>query len=344
MTVLSAATRAGYAADWALFTDWCTAANHQPLPAAADTVVLFLTENPAAVATCARRVTAIGHVHRRYGYPNPAEQPEVKQWLRLAAGLPAEPEPAVPAERIAELLRQIPTTGWPTGLFGRRDRMLLTARYTAHLSRPQLVALTTEHLTVDPEKLTIAVGTDPVVLPATVEPATCPGCSWILWRRMLHLIDHHAGGRRMADTLRQSVSLVNATGHRCAAPRDRTFTRPMPVFLPLNRWGAATVTPTPISHRSISALATEHLSGWAPLHPDLNPPAVMTAAEQEHSAPPVVPPTDPRTAAERYLQGLEQRRRDVAELADVRDILDDVDQAAADLDARIKELAQRYGL
>lgn len=79
MTVLPAATRAGYAADWALFTDWCTAADHQALPATAGTVVLFLTENPAAVATLARRVTAIAHLHRRYGQPSPIEHPEVKQ-------------------------------------------------------------------------------------------------------------------------------------------------------------------------------------------------------------------------------------------------------------------------
>ena len=343
MTVLSAATRAGYAADWALFTDWCTAADHQPLPAAADTVVQFLTENPAAVATSARRASAISHLHRRYGHPSPTEHPQVKQWLRLAAGLPAEPEPVVPTARMEQLLRQIPTTGWPTGLFGRRDRMLLLARYSAQLTRTQLAALTTEYLIVDAEKLTITLDADSVVLAATAEPVTCPGCAWILWRRMLHLIDHHAGTRRLADTLRHAVSLMNADGHRCAAPRDRIFTEAMPVFLQLNRWGATAVTPTPISDRSISTLTTEHLTGWAPQHPDLHP-AGDTDLNQESPAPSAAPATDPRTAAERYLQGLEQRRRDVADLADVRDILDDVDTAAADLDARIRELAERYGL
>jgi len=99
MTALSAATRAGYASDWVLFTDWCTAADQPALPATAATVVLFLTENPAAVRTSARRVTAIAHLHRRYGYPSPTESSAVKQWLRLAAGLPAEPEPGAPRRR-----------------------------------------------------------------------------------------------------------------------------------------------------------------------------------------------------------------------------------------------------
>lgn len=118
----------------------------------------------------------------------------------------------------------------------------------------------------------------------------------------------------------------------------------MPVFLPLDRWGATAITPTPISTRSVSTLTTGHLTGWAPLHPDPHPPVVETEVDPEAPAIQVVLPADPMSAAERYLQGLEQRRRDVAELADVRDILDDVDQAAADLDARIRDLAELYGL
>lgn len=344
MTALSAATRVGYASDWALFTDWCTAADQPALPAVATTVVLFLTENPAAVATCARRVTAIAHLHRRYGYPSPTDQPEVKQWLRLAAGLPAERDPAAAPDTIEVLLRQIPTTGWPAGLFGRRDRMLLITRYTANLTRTQLIGLSTEHLSVDAERLTITSGTDTVTLSATVESSTCPGCAWILWRRMLHMLAHHSSARLLSDTLRRTVSLADGDGHRCATAKDRTFSRPMPIFLPLDRWGAAAVTPTSISTRSMSTLTSGHLTGWAPTHPDPYPPAEETALDEGIPASPAPAPTDPQAAAERYLQGLEQRRRDVADLADVRDILDDVDHAAADLNARIKELAERYGL
>ena len=281
-------------------------------------------------------VTAISHLHRRYGHPSPTGHPEVKQWLRLAAGLLAEPEPTVSTERIAQLLRQIPTTGWPAGLFGRRDRMLLITRYTADLTRTQLSALTTEHLSVDPDKLTITLDTDTFTLPRTAEPATCPGCAWILWRRMLQLLAHHAAARRLTDTLRHAIPLTDTGGHRCAHLKDRAFSNPMPIFLPMNRWGATAVTPTPISNRSISTLTTGYLTGGAPQRPDLHPPVVSTAAEQERPAPPVVSPTDLRTATERYLRGLEQRRRDVADLADVRNILAHVDHAPADLDARIR--------
>ncbi len=344
VTALSAATRAGYASDWALFTDWCTAADQRPLPASVATVVLFLAENPAAARTSARRVTAIAHSHRRYGYPSSTEHPEVKQWLRLAAGLPAESEPAAPPGKIKELLRQIPTTGWPAGLFGRRDRMLLITRYTANLSRTQLTALTTEHLIVDAEKLTITLETDTVTLPATGETATCPGCAWILWRRMLHLIAHDVGARRITETLRRAVPLAESGGHRCATAKDRTFSQPMPIFLPLDRWGAAAVTPTPISARTITTLATGHLTGRAPTHPDPRPPAQDTALKEPAPVPRAPAPADPQAAARRYLDGVAQRRRDVADLAGVRGSLDDVEHAASDLDARIRELAARYWL
>lgn len=183
-----------------------------------------------------------------------------------------------------------------------------------------------------------------MVLPATTEPATCTGCTWILWRRMLHLIAHHAGTRRLTDTLRSAVPLAESDRHRCATAKDRTFRAPMPIFLPLDRWGATSVTPAPISARSISTLTTGHLTGHAPTHPNPRPPVDETALQEAASVSPPPAPTAPRAAADRYLQGLEQRRRDIADLADVRDILDDVDHAAADLDARIKDLAQRYGL
>lgn len=47
-----------YRYDWALFADWCTAADLPFLPAAPSTLALFLAEHPAAAATQRARVTA----------------------------------------------------------------------------------------------------------------------------------------------------------------------------------------------------------------------------------------------------------------------------------------------
>ncbi len=65
---------ARYRHDWALFADWCTAADHRPIPAAPETLALFLHEHPAAVATQRRRLSAInactpGTVTRHRGRP-----------------------------------------------------------------------------------------------------------------------------------------------------------------------------------------------------------------------------------------------------------------------------------
>ncbi len=69
--VLSVNTRAGYAADWALFTDWCAATNHSPLPADWNTIIAFTAGCPGAPATLRRRLAAITHHHRAAGHPHP---------------------------------------------------------------------------------------------------------------------------------------------------------------------------------------------------------------------------------------------------------------------------------
>ena len=72
---LSPATVRAYAADWALFTDWCEVTGEWELPADPDTVLFFLTDCPAAPATQRRRVAAIDHHHTTAGYPRPGESP-----------------------------------------------------------------------------------------------------------------------------------------------------------------------------------------------------------------------------------------------------------------------------
>ena len=61
--VLSPRTRRTYAADWALFTDWCAATEVATLPADPRTVVEFFQGCAAAPATHRRRVAAIDHHH-----------------------------------------------------------------------------------------------------------------------------------------------------------------------------------------------------------------------------------------------------------------------------------------
>ncbi len=133
--VLSANTGAGYAADWALFTDWCTATNRVVLPADWATITAFTAGCPGAPATIRRRLAAIAHHHRAAGHPAPANPMPPAAWPtreRIDAG------------QVDMLMRLLPSHGWIGGLFGRRDRALLAlAAYTTipYRQLPRLTVL-----------------------------------------------------------------------------------------------------------------------------------------------------------------------------------------------------------
>ena len=86
--VLSARTRRTYAADWALFTDWCAATDTAALPADPRTVVDFLTGCPATAATQRCRVAAIDHHHTAAELPQPGESVAVRAALGRPTGEP----------------------------------------------------------------------------------------------------------------------------------------------------------------------------------------------------------------------------------------------------------------
>src|SRR5699024_10269943 len=54
---------AGYRHDWALYTDWYTAADTTALPAAPETLAAFIAEHPATPDTPRRRMSAINYAH-----------------------------------------------------------------------------------------------------------------------------------------------------------------------------------------------------------------------------------------------------------------------------------------
>jgi hypothetical protein len=104
---------AGYRTDWALFTDWCAATGAPALPAAVGTVEAFLAGCPAAPATVARRVAAIGWHHRHYPTGPPVAGIPDRRALRASLGRPP-PTPTRPPpdpDALAAAVRALPTTG-----------------------------------------------------------------------------------------------------------------------------------------------------------------------------------------------------------------------------------------
>ncbi|HEY5152095.1 MAG TPA: hypothetical protein VIJ23_20235, partial [Mycobacterium sp.] len=89
--VPSPRTRRTYAADWALFTDWCAATDTTALPTDPQTVVDFLHGCPAAPATPRCRIAAIDHHHTTHRHERPGESVAVRAALGRPTGEPFHP-------------------------------------------------------------------------------------------------------------------------------------------------------------------------------------------------------------------------------------------------------------
>jgi hypothetical protein len=140
---------AGYRTDWALFTDWCAATGAPALPAAVGTVEAFLASCPAAPATAARRVAAIGWHHRHSPTGPTVAGPPDRRALRAGQGRPppAPTRPPPDPHALAAAVRALPTTGWTGGFFGRRDAAMLTLA-AAPLGWTALAGLRTTEVSV----------------------------------------------------------------------------------------------------------------------------------------------------------------------------------------------------
>jgi len=161
-------TLRGYDADWAHFAAWCLRHHQTPLPAAAETVALYLVdladgqaqvdppEPPRAVATVARRLAGIGFVHREAGHPSPADHEGVRRTLRgirrassRAGAAPGKARP-LGTDEVRLLVGDLPAT-----VAGRRDRAAVLLGYALALRAGDLVALDVGDLAADPHGLRV---------------------------------------------------------------------------------------------------------------------------------------------------------------------------------------------
>src|SRR5258708_36976534 len=121
---------------WTLFVDWCSATGHVALPAQPETLAEFLADHPARVGTRRRRVTAINSAHRQRGLSEPGRAHAVHAALATRRHQRLQ---AV-ADALDEAIGQLPVSGWPHGLFGRRDALVLTL-VAAGLTYTEIAAL-----------------------------------------------------------------------------------------------------------------------------------------------------------------------------------------------------------
>ena len=185
-------TYRAYRSDWLHFSAWCDGRTASSLPAAPETVALYLvalaeTHRPA---TLTRRLTSIAKAHATAGHPNPATTQhavvaETLQGIRRTLGT-AQPgkTPLLTADLIQVLAHL------PSGLAGIRDRALLLTGYTGGLRRSELAAFTVDDLawvsegavlTLRRSKSDQAGQGRKVAIPRGAHAATCPVIALHQW-------------------------------------------------------------------------------------------------------------------------------------------------------------------
>ena len=206
-------TRAAYAGDWVHFSRWCAAAGLPALPAAVDTVRLYLadleaTRTPAgeavfSPATMGRRLAAVAAAHHDAGHPSPTRDPAVGAVLtgirRTRAHATHQMRPLL-LEDLRTVLADMGFGTWPAGLIGARDAAALLIGFTGALRRSELAALTVADVSFHPvDGLHVHIArskTDQtgrgatVVLPYGARAGTCPPCAVLRWMGLLAAAPH----------------------------------------------------------------------------------------------------------------------------------------------------------
>ncbi|WP_326603604.1 hypothetical protein [Rhodococcus sp. PD04] len=338
---------ARYRYDWQLFADWCTAVEASALPADPLTIALFLDEHPAATSTHRRRVTAINTVHTRCGYPAPG----TAQALRERLTRRTRPRPDL-RDAATDVIRRLPTSGWPGGLFGRRDALLLTLTCRMGLSPIQVGRLQRSDITFDGRTLRIPshgifIPHDPHESPRTEQVAV-----YLRWARLQAFTDRTPSNRWLGESLTNATPVTDdsVTGLQLL-PAIRHNGPLLPSF---DKWGHASLSRVGLSRRAITRILTAHLSGttstreqrevkffddgWADAVEDV----VETISEDEKdSTEPVEPPElSSEELAARYEAGLAARRGTAKAMADLEPAFEELDDRTDELLARIQDLLE----
>jgi integrase len=222
----AASTRRAYRADWDHFETWCRRHALASLPAAPETVALYITDLAAShkPATLRRRLTVIGRAHMAAGHASPAgmQQPlvgETLKGIRRTVGTAQTGKRPLYTEQVRAMIQAL-----PENLQGRRDRALLLMGFAGGFRRSELAALAVEDISAGKDGLVIRLRrskTDQegqgrqVALPYGSSPETCPVRAYQEWSEaaavelgaVFREIDRH--GRLQQKPLhRDSIGLI----------------------------------------------------------------------------------------------------------------------------------------
>lgn len=154
----ASSTRRAYGADLLVFKAWADQHGLVALPAAPETIVLFLASQSRQgkrPATIQRRLASIRHLHREAGHPSPTDTEVVAatmSGIRRTAGMAQRQAAPATSDVVQAMLATCDQT-----LAGKRDRALLALGFGGAFRRSELVALTVENLEVTDEGIKVRV-------------------------------------------------------------------------------------------------------------------------------------------------------------------------------------------
>jgi len=326
---------AGYRNDWALFTDWCDAYHLPSCPADPVTVARFLDFEAADLHanTLRRRVTAINAVHRRAGHRPPGTATAVRRLL-------SRRDRHVQAAQ--QVIRQLPTTGWPGGLFGRRDALLLHVVCVVGLPIGSIADLRCGEVTLIGDTVHIG-GTHRLELHADRTDPYGLLALWARWAQVQQLMARRPSPRSWITPLNQAATIDPNDAEPTALPP--TPQHPEGALLPaFDRWGTPQSLPgTPdvgLSVRAVYNILTTHLVGAGRPTSTVNTPRPAAASPLENDAVIESPPV----LADVYAAGIAARRHALERFVDIDDAFDEIDRRTHDILARTANLLDELDL
>jgi site-specific recombinase XerD len=179
----SEGTRKGYAADFRLFTSWCSARGVSTLPASPETVAGYLAslaQGGLMPATISRRCSAVRYAHKLANLESPTDKEAVKatvRGIRRTINLPSKRKSPILSEHARAMV-----SGARADMKGTRDKAILLLGFAGAFRRSELVALDVGDLeeTDDGYRVTIRrsktdqEGQGVVIAIPRGSPATCP--------------------------------------------------------------------------------------------------------------------------------------------------------------------------
>lgn len=214
----SPSTRRAYDRAWSAFERWTAARGLASIPAAPETLAMYLTERAETVkvSTLEQELAAIVEAHRKADLPSPTENRGLQlvwKGIRRTYGKPKVGKSPVGVVDLARMVAELGDS--PAGV---RDRAMLLLGFAGALRRSELVAIDVEDLAPNPDGFALMIRRSKsdgegegqrIGIPNGRRPETCPVLAVRAWLQLADIkagpvfrsVDRHGniGNERLGD-------------------------------------------------------------------------------------------------------------------------------------------------